>query len=373
MTQSGYDTIHLNPLSMPEAELQIYMDGSLLFTDMVSAIKGAKTRIMIETFIWKDDGLGRDFRDLLVQKAREGVEVYLAYDLIGNRLFAWSRINFPNDIPTLHVARYFSLKRLDHLLSPSRYNITHRKLLIVDDQVGFVGGYNIGEEYRSQWRDTHLKVVGPGVLDLAHASIDFWNHYLGQQERLAYPPLRWTSVFDIHRNDPLRRNYPIRSVYLRAIERAQKHIYITNAYFLPDPAFRGALIDAAHRGVDVQVILPWESNHLVVDWVARHWFIDYLDAGIKLFDYEAAMIHAKSVTIDGMWTTIGSANLDRLSLWFNHEINVEIYSEAVAAQMEAIFDCDKGQTREIERENWAARSIRARIGERILAPLWPFV
>lgn len=371
--QTGYNRITLEPLSMPEARLQIYMDGNSLFTDMATALEGAEFRIMFETFIWKNDALGRKFRDLVVKKAQEGVEVYVVYDLIGSWILGWSWIRFPKDIPTLHVARFFSLKRLHYVLSPSRYNVTHRKLLVLDDQIGFVGGYNIGEEYCAKWRDTHLGIQGPGVRDLAFAFIDFWNHYLGRHGELTYPKLKWTSIFDVHRNDPLRRNYPIRSVYLRAIERAQKYIYITNAYFVPDPAFREALIDAALRGVDVQVILPWESNHQVVDWVARHWFQDYLDAGIKLFGFETAMIHAKSVTIDGMWTTIGTANLDRLSLWLNHEINTEIYSEAVAEQMEAIFACDKRQTRQIKPTEWAKRPLTARLGERILAPLWPFV
>ncbi len=373
VAQTGYNTIELGPNSIPNAELQIYMSGVPLFADMASAIQGAQKRILFETFIWKNDKFGRELRELIVQKAREGVEIYLVYDLIGNGLLGWSHIRFPTDIPNLHVARYFSIRRIHHIFSPSRYNLTHRKVLIVDDQIGFVGGYNVGEEYRNRWRDTHLKIVGPSTSELTHAFADFWNHYLGRHGELTYPQLQWSSIFDIHRNDPLRRNYPIRSVYLRAIERAQKHIYITNAYFVPDPAFREALIDAAARGVDVQVILPWESNHLLVDWVARHWFKDYLNAGIQLFGYETAMIHAKSVTIDGKWTTIGTANLDRLSLWLNHEINVEIYSEAVAEQMESIFACDKQQTREIEPNAWANRPLRARFAERILAPLWPFV
>lgn len=373
LSQSGYNFLLLDSIALPEAELKIYMDGVSLFADMEASIMQARSRILFETFIWKDDVLGRKFRDMLVKKAQEGVEVYVSYDLLGNGLLGSSYITFPRDIPTLHVKRYFAMKRLRHIFSPSRYNVSHRKVLIVDDDIGFVGGYNLGEIYRTQWRDTHLRVVGTEVNDLTYAFVDFWNHYLGQPNDLAYPKQKWLTMFDVCRNDPLRRNYPIRSFYLQAIERAQEHIYITNAYFVPDPAFRGALMDAARRGVDVQVILPWESNHLMVDWVARHWFSDYLKAGIQLFGYEAAMIHTKTVTIDGKWSMIGTANLDRLSLWLNHEINAVIHDDQVAQQMEEIFACDKAQTRSIGYEEWESRPLRARLGERILAPLWPIV
>jgi cardiolipin synthase len=372
--QTAYRTIPLEPCLLEEAELQLYMDGVSLFADMQNAIEAAREVIYFETFIWKDDATGQAFRELVIRKAREGVSVYLVYDLIGNRVLGGSRLKFPKDIETLHLVRYFSFKRLRHCLSPSRYNVTHRKSLIIDNEVAFIGGYNIGEEYRTKWRDTHLRAKGEIALRLAYAFIDFWNHYGSRsQPKLAYPKQVWSNVLDVYRNDPMRRNYPIRSIYLRAIERAQDHVLITNAYFVPDPAFRQALIDAAQRGVDVQVILPWQSNHLVVDWVARHYFSDYLDAGIKLFGYEAAMIHTKTVTIDGRWSLIGTANLDRLSLAFNHEINIEIFDEQVAQQMEAIFNCDRRQTRTIEQEMWENRPIRQRLGELILSPLWPLV
>lgn len=372
-SQTHYKTVDLESLSIADATLQIYMEGVSLFADMELAIEQAESQIMFETFIWKDDVLGRKFRDLFVQKAREGVEVYLVYDLIGSRILGRSRLTFPTDIPTLHVARYFSFKRLHHFLLPSRYNVSHRKTLIIDAQVSFVGGYNLGEDYRMKWRDTHIRVAGPASHELTHAFVDFWNHYVDKESKLRYPRLSWSPILDVFRNDPRRNNYPIRSLYLHAIEQAQDHIYITNAYFVPDPAFRRALIDSAQRGVTIQVILPWVSNHLVVDWVARHWFQEYLDAGIQIFGYEATMIHTKTITVDGIWTTIGTANLDRLSLRLNHEVNLEILDEGVAHQMEKIFACDKEQTTEILPHVWENRPLRARLGEQILAPLWPFV
>jgi cardiolipin synthase len=370
----GYPTVDLPPIALEEGTMQLYMDGVSLFDDMREAIAGAERAIFFETFIWKNDAIGREFRDLLVARAREGVNVYLVYDLIGNGLLGRSRIRFPSDVPRLHVQRFFPFKRLIHFVMPSRYNVTHRKTLIIDDRVGFVGGYNLGDEYRTEWRDTHMSVTGDGAQRLSYAFADLWNQYRhpGLPE-LEYPEQSWSKVLDVYRNDPLRRVYPIRNIYLRAIERAQRHVLITNAYFVPDPVFRRALKLAAARGVDVQIVFPWRSNHAVVDAVARHYFSDYLDAGIRLFGYEGTMLHTKSMTIDGEWSIVGTANLDRLSLALNHEINVEIFDARVAAQMEAVFASDRGQSRQLEIEPWRARPLRMRLGERILSPLWPFV
>ncbi len=369
-----FRVIELEPIELEEGHVQLYMEGVSLFADMMDAIEQAKETILFETFIWKDDELGEAFRELFIKKAREGVEVYLIYDLLGNSVLGGSSIAFPTDLPTLHIKRFLPFKRPRHLFNPNRYNVTHRKALIVDNRIGFMGGYNLGEDYRTLWRDTHLRIEGVGALRLAYAFVDLWNQYRSRQlPQLAYPAQAWSSLFDVYRNDPLRRIYPIRSMYLRAIERAQDHIYITNAYFVPDPLFRQALIHAAERGVDVQVVLPWESNHAVVDWVGRHYFEEYLAAGIKLFGYEAAMIHTKTMTIDRTWSLIGTANLDKLSLGINHEINAEIFDEELALQMEAIFACDKEQSRHITSEFWLNRSIRMRLGEWILSPLWPLV
>ncbi len=372
--QGGYPTIELAPVAIEEGEAQLYMEGVSLFADMQEAIAGARDTIFFETFIWKDDETGQAFRDLVIEKAREGVEVHLMYDLVSNGVLGGSRLTFPDDIPTLHVQRYVPFKRWFHFLLPSRYNSSHRKALVIDGKLGYVGGYNIGEEYRTDWRDTHIRIAGDGALRLAYAFVDLWNQYRDDAlPELQYPQQEWSNVIDVYRNDPLRKIYPIRSVYLRAIERAQKRVLITNAYFVPDPTFRRTLIQAAKRGVSVEVVLPWRSNHAVVDYVARHWFEEYLEAGVRLYGYEGAMIHTKTMTIDGMWSTVGTANLDRLSLGLNHEINMEIFDERLATQMEDVFACDLQASREIDLGRWKARPFRMRFGERVLAPLWPIV
>jgi len=162
---------------------------------------------------------------------------------------------------------------------------------------------------------------------------------------------------------------PIRDMYIEAIDRAEQRILLTNAYFVPDHILLDSLEQAAARGVDVQVLVPWTSNHIVADWAARGYFTECLKKGIRIFGYRKTMIHAKTCTIDGQWSTIGTANLDRLSSVGNYELNVEIFSEELAAQMEDIFACDKTNAVELTLEDWIKRRWYVKLSEIILAPL----
>jgi cardiolipin synthase len=175
----------------------------------------------------------------------------------------------------------------------------------------------------------------------------------------------------LHRNDPYLRIFPIRAVYLESIDRAMSHIYLTSAYFIPDKALRGSLIAAAKRGVDVQILLPRDSNHPTVDWLSRrHWY-ELLDNGVRIFGYENIMIHSKTATIDGVWSTIGTANIDRLSLLQNYEVNLEVYDRNLAEQVERMFELDKENSTEITRDNWTRRPLPAKIAERAISSLEP--
>jgi cardiolipin synthase len=166
----------------------------------------------------------------------------------------------------------------------------------------------------------------------------------------------------------MRLTFPIRDMYLEAIDRAEHCIRLTNAYFVPDHSLIEALVEACRRGVDVRILVPWVSNHVVTDWLSRGNFTECLKAGIRIFGYKN-MLHAKTCTIDGEWSTIGTANLDRLSSVGNYEINVEIYSRDVAKEMETLFDCDTTNAFELKPQRWFNRPWYAMLGERILAPL----
>jgi cardiolipin synthase len=251
----------------------------------------------------------------------------------------------------------------------------HRKILVVDDDVAFVGGYNIGSLFNGGWRDTHARMHGSCVGEVKNAFVDFWNaHRLEHHTPLPEVVGRsWQPHVLVHRNDPYMRIFPIRGMYLEAIDRAQHHVYMTHAYFVPDRAFRRGLADAAARGVDVRVLVPWRSNHVVADWLARRFFADLMDAGVRLFAYRDIMIHAKTATIDGLWSTVGTANIDRLSLYGNYEVNLEIHSQSIARQMEAMFHLDTTNAFEIDPERWSRRPPHVKFAERALESLAPLV
>lgn len=360
-----------------EGNLKVFSYGVLLYDEMIEAIENAEERILMETFIWKGDELGQRFVDALAKKAREGVEVYVIFDGFANLVVPREFKDFP---PEIQLLNFRPLRHPREFVNPRSIFRDHRKILCVDGKVAFMGGYNIGKLYADGWRDTHVRIRGSEVNEVENAFIDFWNiHY--EYDRLRKDLRRiepqgeraWNSHLVLHRNDPYMRIFPIRGVYLEAIDRATKNIYLTHAYFVPDRAMRAGLIEAVRRGVDVQVILPKESNHVVVDWLAKRYFYELLEAGIKIHRYEHLMIHSKTATIDGKWSTIGTANIDRLSLLGNYEVNLEMYSEKVAADMEEMFELDKTNCDELTREEWTKRPLVAKIVERVLEGLSPLV
>jgi cardiolipin synthase len=246
---------------------------------------------------------------------------------------------------------------------------------VIDDVIGYVGGYNIGNLYATHWRDTHMRISGPAVWELRNAFVDFWNRW-GRKDlpELSEPGTdSWHPTLRAARNSPAELRFPIRNIYLDALERATSHVLISQAYFIPDHDIRDALMRAAARGVDVRVLIPERSNHVVADWLARGHYSSLLKGGVRIFLYQGAMIHAKSATVDSRWSTIGSANIDRLSLTGNYEINLEIISESIAKSLDEIFATDLTRARELTIEEWEKRPLLQMLGERAVAPLSPLL
>lgn len=361
----------LQPISAKRHTYTLYMTGEELFPAMLQALKSAKHTIFLETFIWKDDVLGQEFKAILERKAAAGVAVYLIFDGFANLVVSRAFKRFPVSI---HTLKYPAFPRPMDIFDFSAYARDHRKLLIVDHELAFIGGYNIGELYRTEWRDTHLCVTGPIARNLAEIFASFWNRHRRALPKLELDlDLEWQSTIRVQRNDASRLVFPIRAMYLDAIERAERYVYLTNAYFIPDRAILEALVLTARRGVDVRILVPAESNHVLADWLARHYFEFCLRNGIRIFLYQGTMIHAKTATIDGIWSTVGTANLDRLSLAGNHEINLEIYNPAIAERMEQIFHCDLTNTRELTLSEWMQRPWFSKAAELVLSPLWPML
>jgi len=350
--------------------LQIYDYGADLFEAMIAAIDAARETIYLETYIWKDDTVGRRFKEHLERKANEGVDVYVIFDSFGNTVVPRKFKQFP---PGIHTLKYQAIKWPWQMFDLRRYALDHRKLLVVDGRIGFIGGFNIGSLYATQWRDTHLRIEGPACADLAQSFADFWNREVPPRERITrHYPRYFDPLINLRGTNAMRLTFPIRDMYIEAIDRAEHSIRLTNAYFVPDRSLFDALKAAARRGVDVQVLVPWISNHVVVDWLTRGYFTDGLKAGIHVWGYRN-MLHAKTCTIDGQWSTIGTANLDRLSSVGNYEINVEVYDSALAREMEELFKSDIGNAFELKLAEWNRRPWYKRLGEFILSPLRVFL
>ena len=299
-----------------------YTFGQDLYDDMLAAIEGAKHQVLLETYIWKADAVGQRFKRALIDAADRGVEVRIIYDAFANLVVRPPFKRFPPNVKVLAYPVYGAGWRFFDL---RRYGRDHRKILVVDDREAFVGGYNIGSAYATEWRDTHARITGPAVADLARAFADFWNlhrdkrrrHLFGRSERpmLMAAPSTWEHKIRVHRNIPRLWMFPIRSMYLEAINRAQRNIWMTHAYFIPDESFVEALVDAAQRDV----------------------------------------------------------NVDRLSMSGNYEVNLEIIDEGLAEEMERIFETDLTNTLPLTLAEWEARDVYSRFTELILTPLRPLL
>lgn len=358
-------------VTLNATEVQLYTYGSDLYTAMLDAIEHAQRRILFETFIWKGDLSGNKFKQALTEAAHRNVEVYLIYDQFANLVVPGSFFHFD---PAIHVLRYPWISFPFIPFQLNTYARDHRKVLIVDDEISFIGGYNIGDAYARAWRDTHARLIGRGTLEVENSFVDFWNEHK-EKSQIDIPDLRkrdWDTHLSVHRNDPKQLSFPIRSIYLESIEHSLKSFYLTNAYFIPDRAILRSLISAAKRGVDVRVLVPKVSNHIIADWLSHGYYTECLKGGLRLFLYQDAMIHAKTATADTIWSTVGTANMDRLSMAGNFEVNVEFYSEHVAQQMEKIFDFDASRSRELTLEEWERRPFYWKIAETMLYTFRPF-
>jgi cardiolipin synthase len=208
---------------------------------------------------------------------------------------------------------------------------------------------------------------------LVNAFVDFWNvHSAG-------PPLpdkgapTWDPSVRAHRNVPSQLTYPIRAMYLEAIDRASSNIRLTAAYFLPDRDILAALTAAANRGVDVEILLPRISNHVVTDWLARGFFSELLSAGVRIYRYNEWMVHAKTITIDGVWSSVGTANIDRLSLTGNYEINLEVHGPELAQHLTDVFALDVLNSEQLTAAEWGRRFVGKKACEWLLRPLRPLL
>jgi len=372
---------------------QLLRDGDETFREMERALGDARHHINVEVYIFHDDELGRRIADLMMSKAREGVAVNLIYDSVGSidtdeRFFdelrrAGVHVVEYNPVDPTKARRSWQLEQRDH-----------RKLLVVDDRVAFTGGLNFSNEYAGSsprasrfssgrfftksatmrtWRDTHVEIEGPVVQEFQKLFRKTWEKQHGDRlpwnEYFAPAAPAGNQIVRAIGSTPDDSFSLIHTTMLSAIEHAQRSIHLTQAYFVPDDELVEALIRAARRGVDTQIVLPGVTDFWMTRFAGRARFSDLLDAGVRLHERLGSVLHAKTAVIDGVWSTVGSANLDYRSLVKNDEINAVILGEQFADQLEAMFRDDVAASREITKTHWKRRGISTRVKETV-ARVW---
>lgn len=362
-------SLDLQEVQVRDNALQLYADGWNLYQAMLAAIDGAQESIYLEVPTWEDDPIGDDFKKHLAQKVAQGVAVYAIGGFSGNHSARHGKVFYPVGVQTL---KYRPFHRPWHLVDPRRYVADHRKLLVVDGTTAFLGGNNPSNTYTEGWRDTHLRIRGPAAADLALTFIGLWNRFSTPRQRITHCYQRQFNPWIVVRaNDALRLTFPIRDMYLDAIDRAEHSIWLTNTHFIPDQSLLNALKAARTRGVDVRIILPWPflPGWHIARWLTQSVFSQCLQAGIRLFGYPHARFRSKTCTIDGAWSTLGSAHLDLLSAVGNYELNVEIYNASIASQLQALFLHDAASAVEVSLADWMKRPGLRRLSDWFLAPL----
>lgn len=328
------------------------VNGKEIFPAMLRAIRSAKHSINFETYVFWDGQIAREFSEALAERARGGVKVHAILDAQGTRKMGGENQERLRSAG-VQIVRYHSAFWPD----PRRYNNrSHRKLLIVDGKIGFVGGAGIADQWmgdadsREHWRDNHYKVTGPVVAQLQATFMTNWLKTRGDVLHGAdyFPPLESTGPYLAQsiRSGAHYENLDL--MYLLAIASAQKTLRIENAYFLPDDLMRKELIEAAKRGVQIEIIVPGKNidQKLVRAASKRHWS-DLIKADVKIYEYEPTMVHVKLIIVDDIFVSVGSGNFDNRSIRLNDEANLDVLDRQFAAQQTRLFEMDKRQSREV--------------------------
>jgi cardiolipin synthase len=374
---SVVESVSESPLTKGN-KVTLLADGQDAYAAMFKVIQHARHHINLETFIIEDDPVGRKFADLLLQKQAEGVQVNLIYDSIGSLK---TPISFFQRLLEggVQVVEFNPMNPLNSRWNWRLVNPDHRKILIVDGKIAIIGGINISSVYSSSlsvrkhegdqlpWRDTDVQIEGPAVIEAQKLFLETWRKQKGPAlVEHSYLPVQkeyGEALVRVIGSTPGQNNRITFIVYVSAITFAEHSIHLTNAYFIPDDQVLDAIVDAAKRGVDVKIILPASSDSSLAISGAHYHYSRLLQAGVKIYERSNALLHAKTAVIDGVWSTVGSTNLDYWSLLNDDEVNAIILSREFAGKMEQMFAGDLVESVEIKLEEWEERSLLQKIKE----------
>jgi cardiolipin synthase len=357
-------------------DLTVLVNGVATYAAIEEAIRAARHHVHLEYYIFEADQSGTRLRDLLIERARQGIEVRLLVDAVGSGK-ASDRFFRPLRDAGGKVARFnrVTLARLRPRLLNFR---THRKIVVGDGAVGFTGGINITDTQNEAvlgaraFRDTHLRLVGAAVRWLQLVFLEDWHYATGHapMEAIYFPdPPRGARCVQIVASGPDHDWEAIRNMYFAAIASAEERVLVTTPYFVPDEPILAALVTAALRGVDVRVMVPRRSDSWLVTIAGRSYFDDLIRAGVHVYEYLPGMLHAKTLVVDRDFAAIGTANMDNRSFRLNFEVSAIAHDEAVATRLAEIFEEDARRARVVQRRHEALPARLAEAGARLLSPL----
>ncbi|WP_153732283.1 cardiolipin synthase [Sporosarcina obsidiansis] len=385
-TESYYDMIYLHlrnnhSVLTQDNDVQVFTDGNDKFESLLEDLEHAKDHIHIQYYIFRLDGIGQRIVDILIRKAKAGVKVRMLFDDIGSR--------------GLHVKHFQELTNSGGevaaffpatlpLINPRLNYRNHRKLVIIDGRVGYIGGFNVGDEYLGlskkfgYWRDTHLRMEGSAVHPLQTRFILDWNQaftktHIQYDERF-FPaiPRKGTVGVQIVSSGPDSQWENIKDGYLKMIFVAKDYIYIQTPYFIPDTSVLDALRIACLSGVDVRIMIPNKPDHMFVYWATYSNVGILLKAGAKVYIYENGFIHAKQIVVDDQVSTVGTANIDVRSFRLNFEVNAFIYDREKSHELAEKFEQDIQYSTELTYEMYVNRPRLIKVKEsisRLLSPI----
>lgn len=361
-------------------DIDLYFWGEELYTQMIKDLQGAKHSIDMQYYIFKADALGRRMLDVLTEKAEEGVKIRLLIDGIGGRTLTRrvlqqfhraggrSAIFFPSILPYINL-------RINYR--------NHRKLVIIDDYTGYIGGFNVGDEYLGlsrrfgPWRDTHMRIRGDGALGMKIRFLKDWyyaSHDTKEESNKIWEPYRAEGDVGVQivTSGPDTELPNVKNAIFRMITNAKDRIYIQTPYFVPDHAVLEALVTAIVSGVDVKIMIPRKRDHPFVHWASLSYLGELLAIGAKCYIYDKGFLHAKMVAVDDYVSTVGSTNMDIRSFHLNFEANAIVYDQGVNERLVNQFMIDTFYADELRYSEYRQRSVWVKIREsfsRLLSPL----
>jgi cardiolipin synthase len=349
--------------------VELLIDGDATFRSIFQAIDEAKTYVLVEFFIIKDDALGLELKNTLKKAAQRGVKVFVLYDEIGSHALS-ARYREELSLHGVHVSPFGTRKGIVNFFQVNFRN--HRKIVVVDGQVSFIGGLNVGDEYLGKdprfghWRDTHLKLVGPAALEAKALFVVDWVWATGEVPEIAgiEPTAAGKLPVLTIGSGPADERDRCLLFFLNCIAAAKSRVWIASPYFVPDDALLSALQLAALRGVDVRVLLPAKRDHTLV-WLASFFFVPAVTSyGVKVYRYANGFMHQKAVVVDDVISAVGTANFDNRSFRLNFEVMSVVLDRGFSAQVASMLEGDFARSDDVSHERFGEYPLWKRVGSK---------